>query len=76
MGSQACQGKRKLYAAAFVTGTAALLLEANPGLNVAQLRQILYQTCDDLGAQGYDTANGWGKLNVSKALSEAERCRK
>ena len=60
------------YSAAFVTGTAALLLEANPELSAVQLREILFNTAKDLEAEGYDTGSGWGLLNVSDALSEAQ----
>ncbi len=61
------------YAAAFVTGCAALLLEANPELNTKQLRDILYSSADDLGAKGYDIETGWGMLDITKALSVAEK---
>jgi len=58
------------YAAAFVSGAAALLLEGNPELSAAQLRELLYNFAKDLGPEGYDTDTGWGLLDVSKALSE------
>ena len=61
------------YAAAFVTGCAALLLEANPKLSAPQLRDILYSSADDLGAEGYDIETGWGMLDITKALSVAEK---
>ncbi|HHW00625.1 MAG TPA: S8 family serine peptidase [Clostridiaceae bacterium] len=58
------------YAAAFVTGAAALLLEENPELTAAQLRELLYNSAKDLGPEGYDIETGWGMLDISKALSE------
>lgn len=58
------------YSAAFVAGAAALLLQANPELSVAQVREILYHSAEDLGADGYDTESGWGLLDISKALSD------
>jgi len=58
------------YATAFVAGTAALLLEENPELTAAQLRELLYNTAKDLGPEGYDIESGWGMLDISKALSE------
>jgi len=58
------------YAAAYVTGAAALLLEANPKLSAAQLRDILINSARDIGLEGYDTETGWGLLDISKALSE------
>jgi len=64
------------YAAAFVTGAAALLLEENPELTAAQLREILYRSAKDLGPEGYDTDNGWGLLDITKALSELRNTEK
>jgi subtilisin family serine protease len=61
------------YSAAVVAGVAALLLEANPELDVARLREILYRSAEDLGSPGYDTDSGWGMVNVSEALSEAKK---
>lgn len=58
------------YAAAFVSGAAALLLEENPGLTCAQLRAILFRSAEDLGPEGYDTETGWGMLDISEALYE------
>lgn len=60
------------YSAAFVAGAAALLLQANPELGAAQVREILYRSAEDLGTEGYDTESGWGLLDISKALSEAK----
>lgn len=60
------------YSAAFVAGAAAILLQANPELSAAQVREILYRSAEDLGAEGYDTESGWGLLDISKALSEAK----
>jgi len=58
------------YATAFVVGAAALLLEENPELTAAQIRELLYQSATDLGLEGYDTETGWGMVDISKALSE------
>lgn len=58
------------YSAAFVAGAAALMLQANPELSAAQVREVLYRSAEDLGEEGYDTDSGWGLLDLSKALSE------
>lgn len=61
------------YSAAFAAGAAALLLEVNPELSAAQLREILYSSAKDLGPEGYDTESGWGMLDISKAILEAQK---
>lgn len=67
--SKAVTVKGSSYAAAFVSGAAALLLEDSPELSAAQLREILYASAQNLGTEGYDTESGWGLLDISKALS-------
>mgnify|MGYP000854735599 CR=1 FL=1 len=60
------------YSAGFAAGVAALMLEANPELSAAGLREILYQSAEDLGIEGYDTETGWGMINASKAVAGAK----
>jgi len=69
-GSKPVKVNGSSYAAAFATGAAALLLEENPELTAAQLREFLYNSAKDLGPEGYDIETGWGMLDISKALSE------
>ena len=57
------------FAAPRVAGAAALVRHKFPNLNGPQLKQVLLQTADDLGAAGVDAVFGWGKLNVLNALS-------
>lgn len=61
------------YAAGFVAGAAAILLENKPELSAIQLRDLLYNSAQDLGREGYDTETGWGMLDVSRALYDAEK---
>jgi subtilisin family serine protease len=56
------------FSAPHVAATAALLLEKNPLLKSAEIRGILEATSDDLGAKGWDTRFGSGRLNVARAL--------
>ncbi|UNK57201.1 S8 family serine peptidase [Pseudoxanthomonas daejeonensis] len=56
------------YAAALVSGAAALLWEKYPYLNNYMIQQILLDTATDLGAPGRDPVFGRGLLNVGKAL--------
>jgi len=55
-------------AAPHVAGAAALLLEENPSLTPAQVKDVLEQSADDLGAAGWDNIYGWGRINVERAL--------
>ena len=59
------------FSTPFVTGLAALLLEMNPDMTTAEFKDILIATSDDLGAAGYDTAAGYGMINVPEALKYA-----
>jgi len=56
------------FAAPQVSGAAAVLMEAFPGLSVNSVRQILLGTADDLGDPGPDTTYGYGRLNVGRAI--------
>ncbi len=47
-----------------VAGTAALILAANPGANV---RSVLQETADDLGASGRDKWYGFGLVDADEA---------
>ena len=61
-----------------VAGVVALLLEANPDLTPAEVRQILVDTADDMVIDGdpellpgFDNASGYGQVNVRRALAAA-----
>ena len=54
-----------------VSGVAALLLGYNPNLTDAQVKNILYTTATDMGALGYDTQFGYGRVNAYGALLAA-----
>lgn len=57
------------FAAPRVTGAAALVRQKFPNLTSDQLKQVILQTADDLGAPGVDEVYGYGKLSVINALS-------
>jgi thermitase len=59
------------FAAPIVAGAAALLFSANPGLTPSQVQNILKQSSDDLGATGWDSTYGYGRINLARALSMA-----
>lgn len=56
-------------AAPHVTGTVALLLEANPGMTPLEVRSRLQSTSTDIGTPGWDPYFGHGLVNAYGALS-------
>jgi thermitase len=59
------------FSAPITAGVAALVIAAQPGLSGRQVMQVLIESCDDLGATGWDPAYGWGRLNAQKAVARA-----
>jgi len=59
------------FAAAQVSGIAALLLERNPQLDAASIRRILMSTARDLGAPGHDDQFGSGLADALDAVTSA-----
>ena len=61
-----------------VAGVAALVKAVAPGLNAAQVRQLMIQTADDLsgeqngGREGWDQYTGYGRVNTFKAINAAK----
>jgi len=55
----------------FVAGAAALIMSVNPNLTPTQVETILEQTADDLGAIGWDSIYGHGRLNLEQAINLA-----
>jgi hypothetical protein len=60
------------FAAAHVSGIAALILERNPGLSPDGLRRILLSTAKDLGPKGRDKDFGVGLADAYQAVMSAE----
>jgi subtilisin family serine protease len=56
-------------AAAHVSGVAALILERNPGIDVASLEEVLFSTARDLGTPGRDPQFGYGLVDPYRALT-------
>jgi len=59
------------FAAAQVSGIAALLLERNPALDAASIRRILISTARDLGPPGHDEQFGSGLADALGAVTAA-----
>ena len=57
------------FAAPFVSGALALILDAFPNLTPAQALEIILTTADDLGAPGPDAIYGVGALNIEQAFA-------
>ncbi|MHA1399585.1 MAG: S8 family serine peptidase [Candidatus Heimdallarchaeaceae archaeon] len=53
-----------------VAGVCALILEADPTLTPAQVRDILHNTATDLGSVGWDESFGYGLVNAKAAVDE------
>jgi hypothetical protein len=58
-------------AAPHVSGAAALVLSVDQTLTADAVRSILTDTAVDLGSPGFDTAFGWGRIDVAAALLAA-----
>lgn len=56
-------------AAAVVSGAAARLLAARPGLDASQLRSLLLDHARDVGSPGRDDGTGWGIIDLRAALT-------
>jgi hypothetical protein len=50
---------------------AALALSAKPSLAAAGLVDVLQRNADDLGAAGFDSSFGWGRVNAFRAVKAA-----
>jgi len=55
-----------------VAGAAAVLLQARPDLEAADVKRTLLKTSDDLGAFGQDNIYGYGALNLTRALETVQ----
>jgi hypothetical protein len=55
----------------YVSGAAALLWSLDPSLTPAQVEGFLESSAKDLGPNGFDMHYGWGRLDVSAALTAA-----
>src|SRR5690606_28828503 len=56
-------------AAPHVSGAVALLREVDPNLTADQVKQLLFDTADDLGTPGEDNTFGAGRINLESAYN-------
>jgi hypothetical protein len=59
------------YSAPIVAGVAALVMSLNPQLSGDQVQNIVKQSADDLGAAGWDSIYGMGRVNAARAVAMA-----
>jgi len=58
-------------AAPHVTGVCALILQANSNLSPLEVKEILLDTAEDKGEDGWDANYGWGEIDAYKAVTLA-----
>ncbi len=56
------------FAAAHVSGLAALLIEQNSGLSPDDVKSLIMASAKDLGAKGYDNVFGAGRVDAHRSL--------
>lgn len=59
------------FSSPIAAGLGALIWSVRPELTNAQVVTIMTQNADDLGTAGFDTAFGYGRINVIKSLTAA-----
>jgi hypothetical protein len=59
------------FSAPIVAGVAALVISANPSLSGQQIQNIIRTSADDLGAPGWDSIFGSGRVNAARAVQVA-----
>ena len=59
------------FSSPVVAGVAALMLSVNPALSNSQLVDLLKQTADDLGPEGFDSTYSFGRVNAWRAVNAA-----
>lgn len=60
------------FAGPHLAGIISLMLEADPDLNVWEVREILVNTADDIHTDGVDAKTGHGQVNAFEAVKAAQ----
>lgn len=63
------------FAGPHAAGVAALMMSANPELPAWRVKQLMEQTCKDIGKKGRDSVFGAGLLQADKAVAAAKAVR-
>lgn len=56
------------FSTPLTNGVAAMIFAQNPGISAQEVEDILYATCDDIGAAGEDNTFGHGRVNLRAAV--------
>lgn len=56
-------------AAPHVSGLVGLLFSFRPDWQIEEVRQVVRSSADDIGAEGWDIYNGYGRINVFRAIN-------
>ncbi len=59
------------FASPATAAVVALIMASNPGLSPSEVEDVLIKSVDDLGAQGWDTSYGNGRINAARAVQMA-----
>ncbi|MEE8349890.1 MAG: S8 family serine peptidase [Acidobacteriota bacterium] len=59
------------FSSPITAAVVALMMAANPSLSSSQLEDLLVQTADDLGTEGFDIFYGYGRVNAAAAVELA-----
>jgi hypothetical protein len=59
------------FSSPITAGVVGLIMSANPELAPAEVGNLLETSADDLGAEGYDSSFGFGRVNAYEALLAA-----
>ncbi|MCC6285593.1 MAG: S8 family serine peptidase [Phycisphaerales bacterium] len=66
-----CYASGTSMATPVANGVVGMIWSANPNLTAAEVEQVLFTTCDDLGDPGNDDYYGWGRVNLFRAVAAA-----
>ncbi len=64
-------GSGTSFSAPIAAGVAAMIAASNPTLDINDVEQILFDTCDDIGVPGEDDTFGHGRVNLFLAMVAA-----
>ena len=64
------------FAGPHAAGVAALMLSVNPDLGAWRVKELMEQTCTDIGEKGRDPIFGAGLLNALEAVRAAKKARR
>jgi len=64
-------GSGTSFSSPYVAALAGLVRGMNPARTAPEVRQLLIDTVDDIGAPGFDNQTGWGRINAFAAVAAA-----